>query len=882
MFQQAKRVLSAQEDSDMLLTGLRSRAVESFVGGFEVAHLKVSRSRVTIQDARAGCFGAVLAGGAVTITDHSTLRISNCHVTSGYSAGIHIGAGGLHISGRSAIHIEGVSALDAAGLSVGGSIVVLEQSLLDISHSSSWGSPPLGRAAGFLTLGHLQVAGNSTVRIQHASANNSAGGFLAERGVILDANSAAVFLNTSAAGAGGGFLSRGEVTVSNGSRISVIDATSASNGGAFYCTGLRVRGGSHIEILNSVAAFQGGAALVEGPMLVADGSTVTVSKSQASIIGGAFRVDGNLEISHASQILLEDSTAGSKGGGVYASQIRVHDGSLLYISGATAGVDGGGFLAAAELQVQDSRVIIANANAGKSGGGFLARGAALVNRSLLQIRNSSAGQDGGGFNAQAAFGMIEHSTVNIKNCRAGSVGGGFGVIGEIEVLDSTLLLSGVKAESVAALTAEKSLLVERSKIRVVNSTARKNCGGIRGENVVVVASDVSFAHTTSVSGDGGAIRVRAMQVLEGSTIRIHNSTAGKSGGGIMARRTVRVANMSEIILEKTEAGLSGGALVVVGRLEVSDSTMLVSDSVSQVDGGGILAMLVWLKHSRVSIASRALDRGGGIFAQSFEAVDSELQVSGGLAPVADAMLGSGAFLQGPLRLVRSTMRLQDLQGESGLVSRCMELDNSTLSLDSDAGQGLNKGIALQNAGCTCHAALQIHGGIRAVGVNSALFSVDACGNETLHVSHVHLQALHAAVAEARAHTALSNVTVEYLQPLQPVHDGMAPLVVAPSFEAQSVEISCQSCGPNGVTFAADGGKLSAVSSRSLRCDAKASLVEGSTALCTCVGQQVTDPSYGQAVQASEALNYCIYCPPQFEAIDGECQKCPLHKATSKG
>ena len=746
-----------------------------------------------------------------------------------------------------------------------------------------------GDGGGIFVRGVLRLK-NASLHILDSMADKG-GGFFCQ-GLDLTASTLDVQL-TSAQSSGGAFLvsftgSRGSTAARIiGSRITIASCSAGTVGGGFIISGIRDTGKfqlarSQLRLSNVTAGQIAGGFEVDSLQMQA--SELQLEDATSANVGGFHSFKGILII--RSNISLANTAASGESGGFHTgSSLEVTSFSSVKIVNSTAS-HCGGFQALARVLIADSVLRVDKSTASTAGGAVCAANDVLIVRgSKLFVSHSQAlSGSGGALEVLGSLQVSDNSTVSLNGCWASSRGGGAHVRRSIVVAGrSSVAISATgAAEKGGGLATGNLRLTNQSRLNLETVSAEEG-GGVYalGEVIVEDRSVSSVLTSAAIAGRGGAFSVSGkLEVASNSTLEIRNATARVDGGGIDARY-LNIRNHSLLIFSGNIAGRDGGAFYV-GGAQLSDSDMLIEECRAQVDGGGIWAMLVWLKHSRVSIASRALDRGGGIFAQSIEAVDSELLVSGGLAPVADAMLGSGAFLQGPLRLVRSTMRLQDLQGESGLVSRCMELDNSTLSLDSDAGQGLNKGIALQNAGCTCHAALQIHGGIRAVGVNSALFSVDACGNETLHVSHVHLQALHAAVAEARAHTALSNVTVEYLQPLQPVHDGMAPLVVAPSFEAQSVEISCQSCGPNGVTFAADGGKLSAVSSRSLRCDAKASLVEGSTALCTCVGQQVADPSYGQAVQASEALNYCIYCPPQFEAIDGECQKCPLHKAISKG
>ncbi|CAE7557628.1 unnamed protein product, partial [Symbiodinium pilosum] len=278
------------------------------------------------------------------------------------------------------------------------------------------------------------------------------------------------------------------------------------------------------------------------------------------------------------------------------------------------------------------------------------------------------------------------------------------------------------------------------------------------------------------------------------------------------------------------------------------------------------------------ISGGALQRGGGVFATKLEAWDSEVLVVGfhGIVePSADIVLGSGAFVQGPLRLTNSAFQLQSLRGKSAIEARCLQLAQSTLSLDAYT----QVGIALQNAACTCGpATLHMQGTLVGSGVSSALLSVDPCGNETLEIAHVRLTTPQAALAEASTHTRLRNITVEYLQD---VHD--TQLLAAPSYEAEAVEVSCVSCA-HGVTFAPGASfGLQAVNPPRLMCEQRAVLNRGTTARCRCFfPEQVPDRSYGDDVQVSETGSYCIYCQAHFQARDENSSKCPLYKAWSEG
>lgn len=194
---------------------------------------------------------------------------------------------------------------------------------------------------------------------------------------------------------------------------------------------------------------------------------------------------------------------------------------------------------------------------------------------------------------------------------------------------------------------------------------------------------------------------------------------------------------------------------------------------------------------------------------------------------------------------------------------------------------------VQNALCSCHAthvaagveirSLHLEGALVGASVSSALLSVEPCGKEILEMAHVHLRTAQAALATTKAHTRLRNITVEYLEAIHEIQ-----LLTAPSFEAQTVQVSCPACA-QGVTFASASTGLQAVSPPSLHCEDTA-LLNGTTARCGCAfPQQVPDDvHYGLDVEVSETGSYCMYCPSHSQARGEECEKCPLHKAWSEG
>ena len=865
-----------KDASSMTLLHLRGR----MNGGFLVRDgLELKRSRVTVQHVHATQeIGAVSSFGAILISEGSSLHVSDCSAL-GQSAGLWA-HGSLRITGGSAVRIQRVSSAAASGVLAHGDVLLTGGSLLHIANAFASGSTMLfGQCGGLLTFGLLQVLSSSTVRIEHARALDSPGGFGAE-GVVVADGSLLLLRNTSAEGAGGGFWTRGAVNVSNSSNISIRDATAGSHGGGFSCDGgLRVSSRSVVEILRATSEDQGGGFIITGGFVrVTGGSRIRISSAQAVSNGGGFRATGDVTIAEGSELLIDSATAGKDGGGFYASKVEVYDQSLLSISGARADGNGGAFCAAS-FAVWDSSLIIRDSAAADGGGGFFSMGDVLIATSSLQVARCRTAGEGGGFRVEATLRVIENSTVDLRDVTA-AAGGGFACLGRVEIHASSLEVTGAAAEmkSGGGFQVSDTLVLNASRLRISNSTARKHGGGFASEDVILTASDATFADVAA-GRDGAGFNAQAnLRIEDGAAVSIRNANAGRVGGGFVTLLATYLQK-AEVRIVQAVAGKGGGCFHT-NNLELSESMLEASECVAQVDGGGFYGDKVTLSRAHVRISGSALERGGGFFAQELEAWNSELWVAGldSMAQPAtagtDAVLGSGAFVAGPLRLTNSAVRLRNLRGKSAIASRCLRLTQATLSLDA----ATEVGVSVQNALCSCHAthvaagveirSLHLEGALVGASVSSALLSVEPCGKEILEMAHVHLRTAQAALATTKAHTRLRNITVEYLEAIHEIQ-----LLTAPSFEAQTVQVSCPACA-QGVTFASASTGLQAVSPPSLHCEDTA-LLNGTTARCGCAfPQQVPDDvHYGLDVEVSETGSYCMYCPSHSQARGEECEKC---------
>ena len=730
-----------------------------------------------------------------------------------------------------------------------------------------------GQGGGLLASGYLQILRNSTVCIEHARARDFAGGFHV-KGILVADGSLLLLRNTSSdLTNAGGFYSKGAVTVSNSSKISIHSAASGGHGGGFLCNGsLQVSGGSVIELSQATSQDQGGGFSTNGFVTITGGSRISVSNAQAASYGGAFFAKGDLTIADGSELLIDSVAGGKDSGGFQVSGVEVSDQSLLSISGAVANGSGGAFCSTT-FRVKDSNIIITDSVSGEMGGGFFSQGDVLLSNSSLHVARCSAEHQGGGFNAHADLRVIQNSTVHLQDVTAARGGAGFGSLGRVEIHGSSLEISGaVSEDSGGGFVVSGPLVVNRSTLHISNATARQHGGGFAAQDVILTASRVSLADVAA-GGDGAGFNVQAtLHIEDGTVVSIWNASARRFGGGFSAILGTYLRRAAVRIV-KAEAGEVGGGFFV-NNLEVADSRLIASECVAQEEGGGFYAKNVSLFRTHLSISGGALQRGGGIFATKLEAWDSEVLVvglDGIVEPSADVVLGSGAFVEGPLRLTNSAFQLQNLGGKSAIEARCLRLAQSTLSLDAYT----QVGISLQNAACTCGpVTLHMQGALVGAGVSSALLSAEPCGNDTLEIAHVRLTTAQAALAEASTHTRLRNITVEYVQDVQETQ-----LLAAPSYEAEAVEVSCVSCA-RGVTFAPGASsELQVVSPPRLMCEQRAFLNMSTTARCRCAfPEQVPDRNYGDDVQVSETGSYCMYCQAHFEARDENCSKCPLYKA----
>ena len=668
----------------------------------------------------------------------------------------------------------------------------------------------------------------------------------------------------TAGGIAGGFLAGDEVRVA-GSVLKVWNARAGRRSGGFDAGSLQVSS-SVIELENTTAdPGKVGAFIVRGRMVVGNHSKITLSRTFAAEQAGGFSAEEGFEVVDGSMLSIHEAkTLGQCGAFRALASVRIAGASTLRVSRSTAqGGDGGGL-----CQTTKAGEVL------------------VTGRSQLAISDATSGRKGGGLTVWGSLRVTDQSVVRLKRCSAADDGGGACIAGDTLVTRGSrfLVSDAVARGDGGGLISGSMRIVEGSRLELQAVSAAHGGGFYTFQFVVVAGSSTLRVSGSDAKFHGGAFLVECtLSMTKQSRLEVENARAQEHAGTFWAE-TVNASMGSEIIIRNGSAGRNGGC-VWSHNLELSESMLEASECVAQVDGGGFYGDKVTLSRAHVRISGSALERGGGFFAQELEAWNSELWVAGldSMAQPAtagtDAVLGSGAFVAGPLRLTNSAVRLRNLRGKSAIASRCLRLTQATLSLDA----ATEVGVSVQNALCSCHAthvaagveirSLHLEGALVGASVSSALLSVEPCGKEILEMAHVHLRTAQAALATTKAHTRLRNITVEYLEAIHEIQ-----LLTAPSFEAQTVQVSCPACA-QGVTFASASTGLQAVSPPSLHCEDTA-LLNGTTARCGCAfPQQVPDDvHYGLDVEVSETGSYCMPCPSHSQARGEECEKCPLHKA----
>ncbi|CAK9017602.1 unnamed protein product [Durusdinium trenchii] len=372
-------------------------------GGFVSNDAAICNSTVTIQHATATAFGGgFLALEGVVIDEKSNVNISDSAALNG--GGFH-GDSRLQVTNQSTLNLQNVKARNQGG--------------------------------GFNFLGEVDISGDSTVKISNSETKSGdGGGFYALKGSKVSNGSSLLIVNATARN-GGGFVSKDIAAMCN-STVSIQHATARESGGGFVAfDGVVIDEMSVVSISGAVAGAGGGGFSTSNPdkrLQVTNQSTLNLQNVKAKFGGGGFLSQGEVEIGGSSAVKISDShTDFGDGGGFEArKELRVSNGSTLVIRNATAGgLLGGGFYAGGKVAVRNSTVSIQHAASGQYGGGFFANGGiALVDASTVAMSDTHAGVDGGGFKVATVL-AIHNSSMSMANSTAARTGTAGHVDGQV-------------------------------------------------------------------------------------------------------------------------------------------------------------------------------------------------------------------------------------------------------------------------------------------------------------------------------------------------------------------------------------------------------------------------------------------------------------------
>ena len=344
-------------------------------GGFQTdGRLLVTNSSVvSLENVTAGSHGgAFTALGEVEIAGNSTVNISNSRAETGNGGGFDAEkglklltgtgliirnatagnyGGGFYAKGGALISCSTVSIQNATARQYGGGFAAIDDVVIDgmsrvsISDSKSrWGG-------GYHTDRRLHVANSSVVSLQNVATGSHGGGFVVLGEVEIAGNSTVNISNSRAeSGNGGGFRAEKGLKMSTGSTLIIWNSTAGKSGGGYYVNGRILISSSTVRIQDATARQRGGGFTAEGVAVIQD-STVALFSAHASADGGAFSVFG-LTLRRSSMSIGNSTAAGSGSGGRAVGQVLLSAQSNLAVTHAQ-GLDNSSVLAASCLHLRD-------------------------------------------------------------------------------------------------------------------------------------------------------------------------------------------------------------------------------------------------------------------------------------------------------------------------------------------------------------------------------------------------------------------------------------------------------------------------------------------------------------------------------------------------
>jgi CSLREA domain-containing protein len=334
--------------------------------------------------------------------------------------------------------------------------------------------------------------------------------------------------------------------------------------------------------------------------------------TETSFAGGGIYNEGTLMLLDSS---VENNRGASYGGGVYnTGELTIQGGSISSNDAA----DGGGVYNAGESSI--TRIVV-SLNTAIFGAGI--SNANQLSLTGVIISDNDAAGGAGGFQSRSGTVSI-HGSVIAHN-KAFAWGGGFSGQTELAVTDT--VVNGNMADSQAGLVIQSGKAV-LDLVTVTDNQASDaqfgSAGGLSIANAIVTVSNSLIANNTVPSKGGG---VFASGGTEPADLSISNSTVSgnraATGGGILSSTgsTIRLNNVT--VTENTGTGIGNeGGVLVLGNTIVSGNRN--SDG-SAGDCSGSL----------VSAGFNLIETEDGCSGVSGEVALDKVQVSAGLAPLAD-------------------------------------------------------------------------------------------------------------------------------------------------------------------------------------------------------------------------------------------------------
>eukprot|EP00903_Cladosiphon_okamuranus_P016944 g15619.t1 len=588
-------------------------------------------------------------GGAVGLSDMSSLAIANCSFEGNTDAGAD-GGGALFAYDGSTVTVEGETAFtNNIATSFGGAILVYTFSNVTIGGETTFNGNTAGLGGGaiYAGAGNLVTVGGETTFVNNVAEVDGGAMYWYNSNTVTIGGETTFNGNTAGLGGGAIFAEAGNLVTIGGETTFVNNV--ADDGGAIYWYNLNtVTIGGETTFVNNNASFNGGAMNVNLDNHVAIGGETTFANNNASLYGGAIlAVDSHVTLggettfvrnvadSGGAILLYDYGTMLTEDGTAFVNNSALEDGgaicvtsnSTMTIGGETSFVNneassgGGGIYASLDSNVAvGGETTFANNSAYAGGGIHMIYESAVTINGITAFEDNSAGGTGGAIYVNTNSNVTAGGETTFVTNRSGRDGGAiFAIYGSsVAVGDETTFIGNIAdtdggaffvhtecSVTIAGTTAFTdntagfyggamymtfyNIVTVGGGTTFIDNRAGAEGGGIHmlSGGMVLIAEETTFVNNSASSGGGINILTDSHVILEGKTTFADN-VASRDGGAIGANSQCSLAIGGETTFENNRAGTSGGALFVS-----SDSNMTISgdtsftDNNSGEDGGAL-------------------------------------------------------------------------------------------------------------------------------------------------------------------------------------------------------------------------------------------------------------------------------------------------------